>query len=342
MRALAIADPEAGDCRTKPLIGARTAPSIAWRDVEIDLDDLALASGERLDDARLRLRLHGEADAPVVVASGGISAGRNVADAAGETGWWRDLANPGGAIDVSERQVIGFDFLPGDEREAKTITPADQARALALGFDALGVEAIHAFVGASYGGFVGLAFAALFPERLEKLCVISAALRPHPMSTALRGVQRRIILFARAAGREKEGVALARELAMTTYRSADELRARFSSDPLGSRAGDPYDVCAYLMARGRSYAEVMPAARYLTLSDSLDRADVDPNAVTAECLFIGARSDRLVPIADVEAAARAVAGRSQFLAIDSLVGHDAFLCDTPLFAGALEQFLERS
>lgn len=340
MSALAIANPEAGDCRTAPLRRVGKA-SIAWRDVEIDLGDkFVLDSGERLDDPRFRVRLHGEPDAPVVIASGGISAGRKVADAAGETGWWRDVARPGGAIDTARRRLIGFDFLPGEEREAKTITPADQARALALALDTLGVRTVHAFVGASYGGFVGLAFAALFPARARKLCVISAALRPHPMSTALRGVQRRIILLAREAGCEKDGVALARELAMTTYRSADEFRARFQSQPCGGRAGDPYDVCAYLVARGRAYAQTMPATRYLTLSDSLDRADVDPGAVKAECLFIGATSDRLAPIADVEAAARAVAGRSTFIAIDSLVGHDAFLCDAPLFADAVERFLE--
>ena len=342
MSALAIADPDAGDCLTAPLRGGNSASEISWRDVEVDLGDFTLASGERPDDPRLHLRLHGDADAPVVIASGGISAGRKVADAAGETGWWRDVAKPGGAIDATRFQVIGFDFLPGAEREARTITPADQARALACALNAIGIEKVRGFVGASYGGFIGLAFAALFPERLDRLCVISAALRPHPMSTALRGVQRRIILLAREAGREKDGVALARELAMTTYRSADEFRARFSSEPRGGRAGDPYDVCAYLSARGNAYAETMPAPRYLTLSDSLDRADVDARAIRADCLFIGATSDRLVPIEDVEASSRAVAGRSRFLAIDSLVGHDAFLCDTPLFAGALARFLNGS
>ncbi|MGE0408616.1 MAG: homoserine O-succinyltransferase [Amphiplicatus sp.] len=336
MAASSTTDPDAGDCRTTAL--PPDADSLPFRDVEIDLGaDFALDSGERLDDPRLLVRLHG-APAPVIVAAGGISAGRKVADAGGETGWWRALAKKGGGIDVARHQLLGFDFLPGAEREAKTITPNDQARALAVALDRLGVAKIRGFVGASYGGFVGLAFAALYPARVEKVGVISAALRSHPMSTALRGVQRRMIKFAQETGRERDGVALARELAMTTYRTPEEFGARFSSKPLGPRAGDPYDVCGYLEARGRAYAETMNAARYLTLSDSLDRADIDPSRIKADCLFIGARTDRLVPIGDVETAARAVASAT-FMVIDSLVGHDAFLVDAPLYEGALRTFL---
>jgi homoserine O-acetyltransferase len=160
------------------------------------------------------------------------------------------------------------------------------------------------------------------------------------MSTALRGIQRRIVALAAEAGRPQDGVALARELAMTTYRTADEFRKRFDSAPLGPRPGDLYDVCGYLTARGRAYARAMPATRYLTLSDSLDRAQADPRAIAADCLFIAAKSDRLVPAEDTEGSASAVAGEAEFIAIDSLYGHDAFLCDTPRFERELRLFLE--
>ena len=60
---------------------------------------------------------------------------------------------------------------------------------------------------------VGLAFAELYPDWAEQLIVVSAAHRAHPQATAWRGIQRRILQFAVAAGRPEEGVALARELA---------------------------------------------------------------------------------------------------------------------------------
>jgi homoserine O-acetyltransferase len=159
------------------------------------------------------------------------------------------------------------------------------------------------------------------------------------MATALRGVQRRIISLASECGRPEEGVALARELAMTTYRGDDEFRTRFNSAPIGGRAGDPYDVCAYLAARGAAYAKSMPAARYISLSDSLDRSVIDVRRITAQCLFVASTSDRLVPPKDTEQTARDVTGPSSFLAIESMVGHDAFLCDIDRYNDRLAAFI---
>ena len=341
MTSLAISEPDDGDCRIVPIARpqGRSIAAFEWRDEIVDLGAFTLESGETLSDPYLHIRLHGRDGRPVIIAAGGVSAGRMVADADDIAGWWRAIANPDGAIDASRFQIFGFDFLPGDESGLKTITPADQARAVKIALDKLGVVKIHAFVGASYGGCVGLSFASLYPEMLKKLCVISAAAKADPMTTALRGVQRRIIKFAQETGREKEGVALARELAMTTYRTGDEFRDRFRSEAKGARPGDPYDVCEYLESRGRAYAEKMSANRYLTLSDSLDRANADAERITAECLFIAATTDRLVPAADTENTSRCVKGPARYLAVESRVGHDAFLCDTQLFETQLKRFL---
>ena len=52
---------------------------------------------------------------------------------------------------------------------------------------------------------------------------------------AMRGsrldVQRRLLAFAHDCGREAEGVALARELAMITYRTPEEFALRFGPTP---------------------------------------------------------------------------------------------------------------
>ena len=168
--------------------------------------DFALRSGERLSKPELRLRLFGPDGAPAIVVSGGISAGREVADAGASKGWWRDIVGPGGAIDTLSARIIGFDFLPNPGETARTITTNDQARALGCALAAIGAPHLKAFVGASYGGMLALAFAEAFPDRVEKLCVISAADRPHAASTALRGVQRRIVEFAIRAGDPKAGL----------------------------------------------------------------------------------------------------------------------------------------
>lgn len=298
-------------------------------------EDFLLQSGEHLSRREIALRLHGDPGKPVVLAAGGVSANRKVADSGDEKGWWRDIAGPGSAIDHSKFCVIGFDFLPGAGETARTISTADQARALALALTAIGVERVFAFIGASYGGMVALAFAERYPARLERLCVISAADRPHPAATALRGVQRRIVAFAARAGEPREGVALARQLAMATYRTPKEFAERFQHAP-GPRAGDPHPVCDYLIARGRAFD--MPAERYMTLSDSIDRHAVDAEKIAAPALFIASSGDWLVPLADMERLAKA-ARRSELRVIESDFGHDAFLKEAAIIGPLIRDFL---
>ena len=304
--------------------------------------DFRLQSGEALSRPELRLRVYGDTEKPAIAVSGGISSGRAVAatpDSAGEmghSGWWRDIVRQGGPVDLDDYCVIGFDFLPGHDEIARTIGTADQARALANALDIVNIERLHAFIGASYGGLVALAFAAAFPSRRERRCVISAAERAHPAATAIRGVQRRIVDFAAQCGDPQEGVALARQLAMITYRTPEEFEARFDHAP-GTARGEPSDVCNYLISRGRAFG--MDAERYLTLSDSIDRHHVDPAEIKAASLFIAVRSDRLVPLSDMRRLAGAVRA-ARLVEIDSLYGHDAFLKEADRIGPVITAFIQ--
>ena len=308
-------------------------------DVSIVLPpDFRLESGESLSRPELRLRIHGDLSMPVVVAAGGISSGRAVVETADDKGWWRALAGRGAAIDLRQWCLVGFDFLPNSDETARTISTKDQARALGYALDVLKVPRLFAFVGASYGGMTALAFADLFPGRVDRLCVISAAEKPHPAATAVRGVQRRIIAFANRCGAAEEGVSLARQLAMITYRTPEEFQDRFDTVP-GPAAGDLYPVCEYLSARGAAYD--MDAKRYLTLSDSIDRHCADPRRIRAETLLVAARSDRLVPKEDMHRVARGIE-KSQVVEIDSLYGHDAFLKESSSIGPFIKHFLQES
>lgn len=294
--------------------------------------DFRLASGERLAAAQIVGRVHGPDAGPLVVVAGGISSGRFAAN------WWSWAVRHGGPIDLNRVRVLAVDLLPGKTEPGVTITTEDQARLLAVLLDALNEPRIDAFVGASYGGCIGLAFAAAFPDRIGELVVISAAHRAHPAATAWRGVQRRVLAFARDCGREAEGIALARELAMTTYRTADEFDWRFATTA-PDQAGAPYPVCDYLIARGADYAEATSADRWITLSDSLDRHLVAPEAVRCALTVLGFTSDRLVPIEDLrDLAARAPALR-QFTEAGSIFGHDAFLKEREVVGRTLHDAL---
>lgn len=291
-----------------------------------------LASGQRLTATEVHGRLHGPEHGPLVVVAGGISSGRFAAR------WWPWVVKAGGPVDLNRVRVLAVDFLPGAGECAVTITTGDQARLLAVLLDALGEIRIDAFIGASYGGCVGLAFAAAFPERIGELAVISAAHRAHPAATAVRGVQRRLLAFARDCGRETEGIALARELAMTGYRTAEEFGLRFASTA-PAEAGNPYPVCEYLIDRGQAYEGVTDAARWIALSDSLDRHVIAPEAIRCPLTVIGFTSDRLVPIEDSRDLADRAPNLRRFIEAPSIFGHDAFLKERELVARALHDTL---
>lgn len=295
-------------------------------------EQFRLESGERLAAGEVAGRLHGPDAGPLVVVAGGISSGRFAAR------WWSWAVRTGGPVDLDRARVLAFDLLPGKDEPGVTITTTDQARLLALLLDTLDEPVADAFVGASYGGCVGLAFAAAFPGRIGQLVAISAAHRPHPAATAWRGVQRRLLAFARDAGREAEGVALARELAMITYRTPEEFALRFASTPPG-KAGEAYPVCDYLIARGADYAEVTSAARWTSLSDSLDRHAVEPEAIRCPLTVIGFTSDRLTPIEDSRELARRAPNLRRFVEAPSIFGHDAFLKERDLVGRALHDAL---
>lgn len=289
------------------------------RDVRIPIPEtFRLESGQRLAARAVSGRLYGPRHGPLAVVAGGISADRRAAH------WWSWAVRPDGPVDLDRLRVLAFDWAPGAEDGSVTITTTDQARLLAILLDGLGEPRLDAFVGASYGGCVGLAFAAAFPERIGSLTVLSAPHRAHPAATAWRGVQRRLLAFARDCGREAEGIALARQLAMTTYRTAEEFGWRFAPAPPAA-AGRPYPVCDYLIARGEAYAGTTSVDRWIALSDSLDRHFVRPEAVLCPLTVVGFRSDRLVPIEDLRELALRAPNLRRLEEAHSIFGHDAFL-----------------
>lgn len=309
--------------------------------------ELALHHGGRLRGVRIAWRLAGAAGAPVVVALGGISAHRRVFDAIElRRGWWSEVVGPGAPLDTRAHRILSFDWLGGSAESSgpqtgetwPAISSYDQADLLLRLCNHLGIRALHAIAGASYGGMVALAFGERFPERVGHLVVISAADRTHPMSTAWRSVQRRIVRLAAECGRDAEGLALARALAMSTYRSPEEFAARFAGPPQRRDERFVFPVEDYLLARGADYAARYRGEAFCCLSESIDLHRVDASRVFVSTTAVAIREDQLVPLGDMRAlAARLPRGRLHELS--SIYGHDAFLKEAealrPVFAAAL-------
>jgi homoserine O-acetyltransferase len=310
---------------------------------------LALHFGGVLKEVRLAWKLVGNADGPLVLALGGISAGRFVTTTGTAKGWWHQVIGSGAALDTNEVQVLGIDFIGGSgestgpergQTDFPSISAYDQAEAIKQLLDHLQLARLDLLIGASYGGMVGLALAERYPERIKKLIVISAAHRSHPMSTAWRSVQRAIVRYAAEKGDGPEGLRLARALAMATYRSTNEFERRFAGEPQRVEGRYQFPVESYLLSRGDAYAATYIPEAFVCLSESIDLHRIDPANVHVPTALVGIREDQLVPIADLRELAQALAGPAELVELSSLYGHDAFLKEAaalrPIFAKALQ------
>ncbi|HHL43888.1 MAG TPA: homoserine O-succinyltransferase [Hellea balneolensis] len=310
------------------------------RDIEVKLGETRLERGDVLKDDCIIGRLYGTPGKPVIVIPGGISASRFVADnEENGHGWWKDIVYRGGPIDLNRYQVLGLDLAPtgANVKNRVAITTHDQAKRIIPLLDHLGLTRIEAMIGMSYGGMVALAFSELFPDRINKLLVLGAAHRPFPMGVAIRGIQRRIIELAAKTGQAEDGLKLARELAMTTYRSAEEFSERFNAEPIGD-TNISFDVGEYLQACGRKYPGIMPVNRFLALSESIDLHRIDPAKITAPTTLIATRSDQLAPPHEMQAMADKLGGPCELITIESIFGHDSFLKEIGVLSDILKDF----
>ncbi len=309
---------------------------------------LSLYHGGRLPAVRVAWRLAGAANGPVVCALGGISANRRVCltDPARQS-WWAEVAGPARALDTERCRVLSFDYLGGSGETSgpaagesfPSVSTYDQAEVLARLIDHLGIPALRAIAGGSYGGMVALAFGERFPERVARLLVLCATDRPYPLASAWRSVQRDIVRFGLEAGRPAEALALARALAMSTYRSAEEFAARFAGPAVFEAGRARLPVERYLAARGADYAAHYRAEAFLCLSESIDLHRVEASRICVPTTAVAVREDMLAPPSEVRAmVARLHAAR--LYEITSIYGHDAFLKESQQLRGVFAPVLE--
>jgi homoserine O-acetyltransferase/O-succinyltransferase len=284
--------------------------------------------------------LVGPRGAPVIAVLGGISASKHVTSSTSDPspGWWEDMVGPGRAIDTRQFRVLGIDYVTSAQ-SGEPVTTFDQAEVLATALDQAGIRTLHAVVGASYGGMVALAFGARFPERASRLIVISAAHESDPITTALRHLQRRVVELGSEVGRERDGLAIARGIAMTSYLTPRHFDERLAGcDRNDSRVVEDR-IGAYLRTRGEQFAEKWTSERYNALSLSLDLHKIRPEDVTVPSTVIAITGDRLVPIAQSRELALRLGGPSQLIELDSSHGHDAFLGDSFRIAPFISELL---
>ena len=317
------------------------APGIAGASAQrgaLSLDIALRHAGEW--HVSLRYESLGAVGLPTVLVVGGISAGRHVAASTTfpEAGWWQAQVGAGRALDPACVRILSIDWLGADGELDAPIDPADQADAITALLDALGIAQLEAFVGSSYGAMVGLQFAALHPGRLRQLVAISGTHRAHPYASAWRALQRQVVALGALQCDETHGLALARQLAMLSYRTAEEFDARFDASAVvdGRVRIGAEDYLAHCGAR---YATRTPSTGFLRLSESIDLQAIEPERIRVPVTVIAVHEDRLVPVEDAYHLCERLGGRTHLRVLRSRYGHDAFLKETDAIARILEEAL---
>lgn len=313
--------------------GGYPAPDVAVREGILECPgEWRLHHRGTLTDARIAWRVVGPAHGPLVCALGGIWCDRRLFDL--DTpggGCWPELIGPGRALDPQRVRILSVDYLGGSADSSgpagapfPSISTYDQADALARVLDHLGVSALRALIGGSYGGMVALAFAERYPERVGSVCTISAADRAHPMAIAWHSIQRHIVRFALESGRPAEGLALARAVALALYRSPEEFAARFPSVAQLEQERFVFPVERYLFTSDSARLEAFRAEAFLCLSESLDLHRLEAERICVPTSAVAVREDQLVPLTDVRALVARMPS-AQLREISSIHGHDAYL-----------------
>ncbi|WP_100345526.1 homoserine O-acetyltransferase MetX [Compostimonas suwonensis] len=298
-------------------------------------------------------------------------------------GWWSDIVGPGLAIDTDRWFVVAPNMLGGCQGSTGPASFApdgyewgprfpyttirDQVGAQAALSDQLGIERWAAVVGGSMGGMQAIEWGVSHPERMTRLAVIAAP----PFTTAdqigLNSVQLEAVRsdpafrgghFYEAADGDGpyHGLALARRIALLTYRSPSELNERFQRSwqseisPLG---GDGrFAVESYLDFHGNKFTRRFDANSYLTLVEAMNSHDVGRGRggaaaalarVTARTLVVGINSDRLFPLEGQEFIAAHVPTTihgSSPVVLDSPYGHDGFLIEHEAVSAQLRRLLD--
>ncbi len=280
----------------------------------------------------------------------------------GPIGWWDTLIGPGKPLDTRKYFVLCANLVgscygstgplslnPHTGRlygpEFPSLTVRDLVRVHLRLLDALGVERVMV-LGGSLGGMLALEFALMAPERTEKAWVIAAPARHGPWARAFNRLGRQAILQDPAfqQGRylpdqQPPGLALARGIAMMSYRSPESFEQRWGEEPVRGET--------YVTYQGEKFLRRFDANAYLTLLDVMDSHDVGrgrgeiPRVLgrlrSQRVLFLGIDSDLLYPAWEVEQVARWSGG--EYVELQSPHGHDAFLVETEAMARILQDFL---
>jgi homoserine O-acetyltransferase len=349
----------------------------------VDVGPLVTESGARLDSVTLAYESWGTLSAAgdnAVLVLHALTGDSHVVGPVGPhqptPGWWDGLIGPGAPVDTDRFFAVAANVLGGcrgstgpssaapDGRPYGSrfprVTIRDQVAAEKALADALGVTRFAAVVGGSMGGMRALEWAVGFPDRVDR-CLALATCASFTADQIAWGTAQLAAIRADPNFRAGDyyggpaplaGMAIARQIAHTTYRSALELNTRFGRSPQESEdplRGGRFAVESYLQHHGRKLGARFDPNSYLVLTEAMHSHDIGRgrggvdaalHRIRAELTVSVVDSDRLFLPAQGELIATAPTARP-LIVMPSDYGHDGFLIEADAIAAVVRDALAR-
>jgi homoserine O-acetyltransferase len=334
-----------------------------------------LESGRTLESASLRYAIYGEPNedcSNVTLVCHALSGSSRVDQ------WWPDLLER--VFDLEHECVVCFNVIGScyGSTSAASLDPAtgkpygarfpqvtvrDWVRSQKIALQELGITHLRTVIGPSIGGMQALQWAVEYPEWVDRVVAMGTT-QLNALGLGLNHLQREAIrLDPEWRGGDyydgpgpRLGLAQARGIAMTTYKSSELFHARHGRK--GDRKGTApwehesgrFDIAGYLEYQGKLFWQRFDANAYITITRAMDIFDPQRDwngeaweRVRAKALLFGISSDVLFPDGEVLAFAeelRRAGVDCQYESIDSQHGHDSFLAEPDKLIGLLKEFLE--
>lgn len=338
---------------------------------------LQLDCGRTLASPTLHYAVYGRLDAArdnAVLICHALSGSARVGD------WWPEIFASGGLLSLEQDCAICVNLLGScygstgpsslNPETGKTYGPdfplvsiRDNVRAQQQLLASLGIARLRLVLGGSIGGMQALEWSILNPDRVERAVIIAVA-PLSAMGLALNHLQRNAIqqdpdwesgLYLPQRP-PRRGLALARQVAMLSYKSASLFDERFGRNPNrngedpwglvmeeaalgGGLIGGRFDIAGYLDHQGERFINRFDANSYLAILRTMDTWDPlrgystpaeAVSGIQARLSFVGISSDWLFPPPSVRAFAAAIQAsgvQADYLEMISDHGHDAFLAE---------------